>query len=79
VSARALGTRLSKSREALAASTKAYDLARARYAQGLGTYLDVLTAEDALISNRRTVADLETRGFTLDVGLARALGGGFRA
>ena len=79
VSARALDARLSKSREALGASKTAYGLARQRYARGLGTYLDVLTAEDALISNRRTVADLETRAFTLDVGLVRALGGGFHA
>ena len=47
--------------------------------KGLGTYLDVLTAEDALITNRRAVADLETRAFTLDVALIRALGGGYRA
>ena len=79
VSARALEARLDKSREALAASQTAYELARQRYARGLGTYLDVLTAEDALISNRRTVADLETRAFTLDVALVRALGGGFGA
>jgi NodT family efflux transporter outer membrane factor (OMF) lipoprotein len=79
VSARALDLRLGKSREALAASAKAYNLTRQRYAQGLGTYLDVLTAEDALISNRRAVADLETRAFTLDVALVRALGGGFHA
>ncbi len=79
VSARALDARLGKSREALAASQAGYERARQRYARGLGTYLDVLTAEDALISNRRTVADLETRAFTLDVGLVRALGGGFRS
>jgi NodT family efflux transporter outer membrane factor (OMF) lipoprotein len=78
-SARALDARLARSREALAASAKAYELARERYAHGLGTYLDVLTAEDALISNRRAVADLETRAFTLDVALVRALGGGFHA
>jgi len=79
VSARALDARLGKSQEALAASQAAYDLTRQRYARGLGTYLDVLTAEDALISNRRAVADLETRAFTLDVALVRALGGGFHA
>jgi NodT family efflux transporter outer membrane factor (OMF) lipoprotein len=78
VSSRALTLRLAKSREALTASTKAYDLSRQRYAQGLGTYLDVLTAQDALIGAARTVADLETRAFTLDVALVRALGGGFR-
>jgi NodT family efflux transporter outer membrane factor (OMF) lipoprotein len=79
VSARALYARLGKSQEALAASQAAYDLTRQRYASGLGTYLDVLTAEDALISNRRAVADLETRAFTLDIALVRALGGGFHA
>lgn len=79
VSARALGARLGKSREALTASATAYELTRLRYARGLGTYLDVLTAEDALIANRRAAADLETRAFTLDVALIRALGGGFRA
>ncbi|MGZ9098373.1 MAG: TolC family protein, partial [Brevundimonas sp.] len=79
VSARALDERLGKSREALAASQRAYDLTKQRYTQGLGTYLDVLSAEDALIANRRAVADLETRAFSLDVALIRALGGGYRA
>jgi NodT family efflux transporter outer membrane factor (OMF) lipoprotein len=79
VSARALDARLDKSREALTAAQKAYDLARQRYGRGLGTYLDVLTAEDALVASRRTVADLESRAFTLDVALVRALGGGFHA
>ena len=79
VSARALDARLSKGREALTASETAYDLVRQRYARGLGTYLDVLAAEDALVADRRAVADLETRAFTLDVALVRALGGGFHA
>ncbi|MBO9560563.1 MAG: efflux transporter outer membrane subunit [Caulobacter sp.] len=79
VSSRALDARLAKSREAAAASQAAYDLSRDRYGRGLGTYLDVLVAEDGLIADRRTVADLETRAFTLDVALVRALGGGFRA
>jgi len=79
VSARALDARLTKSREALAASTNAYDLTRERYARGLGTYLEVLSAQDALIANWRAVADLETRAFTLDIALVRALGGGFHA
>lgn len=77
VSAKALGGRLSKSREAFVASKRAYELMRMRYDSGLATYLDVLSAEDALIANRRTVADLETRAFILDVGLIRALGGGY--
>jgi NodT family efflux transporter outer membrane factor (OMF) lipoprotein len=79
ISARALDARLAKSREALKAAQTAYDLAKARYGRGLGTYLDVLSAEDSLIGDRRAVADLETRAFTLDVALIRALGGGYRA
>lgn len=79
ISARALDARLAESREALTAAQTAYDLAKQRYGRGLGTYLDVLSAEDSLISDRRAVADLETRAFTLDVALIRALGGGYRA
>jgi len=78
VSARALDDRLAKSREAYSAAKAAYALTRQRYARGLGTYLDVLSAEDALIASQRTVADLETRAFIIDVSLIRALGGGYR-
>jgi NodT family efflux transporter outer membrane factor (OMF) lipoprotein len=79
VSSRALDARLAKSREALAASTTAYELALQRYRGALDTYLDVLTAENAMIVDQRTVADLEARAFTLDIALVRALGGGFHA
>ena len=79
VSARALDVRLSESRAALRASAAAHDIAVQRYRGALSTYLDVLTAEDAMIADQRAVADLETRAFTLDIALVRALGGGFRA
>ena len=77
-SQRALGLRLSKSREALASSEQAYQIMNNRYVGGLSTYLEVLSAEDRLIENRQAVADLETRAFALDVALVRALGGGFQ-
>ncbi|MFV0623345.1 efflux transporter outer membrane subunit [Sphingomonas sp. ac-8] len=76
-SQRALVNRLSESRQALDASEQAYSLARQRYEGGLSTFLDVLTAEDRVLQNRSTVADLEARAFALDVQLIRALGGGF--
>jgi len=78
-SSRALTERLARSRAALEASRQAHDIAVLRYRGGLSTYLDVLTAEDALIADQRTVADLQTRAFLLDIALTRALGGGFQS
>ncbi len=37
----------------------------------------MLITELAVLAQRRTVADLESRALTLDVALVRALGGGF--
>lgn len=76
---RALTSRLTETRAALTASQRAYDLVRARYRGGLSPYFEVLSAEDALNVNRRSVADLEASAFALDVALIRALGGGFRS
>jgi|SRR5579872_7360390 len=78
-SERALATRLAESRTALAANEDAYRIARLRYEGGLANYQSVLLAEIAVLDERRTDADLETRAFALDVALVRALGGGFSA
>ncbi|MBS0332654.1 MAG: efflux transporter outer membrane subunit, partial [Proteobacteria bacterium] len=78
-SSRALTVRLDESRKALEASRQAHDIALQRYRGGLSNYLDVLTAEDALIADQRAVADLQARAFLLDIALTRALGGGFKA
>ena len=78
-SQRALGQRLDRARAAERAAQAAWTVANNRYRGGLATYLDVLAAEDSLISTRRAVASLQTRAFSLDVALIRALGGGFRS
>jgi NodT family efflux transporter outer membrane factor (OMF) lipoprotein len=78
-SSRALEQRLAAARASLAAGEGAYRVARLRYEGGLSTYLDLLTAEDQLIAQRRAVAQLEARALSLDANLVRALGGGFRA
>jgi NodT family efflux transporter outer membrane factor (OMF) lipoprotein len=78
-SQKSLVDRLAQSRSALASYQKALELAQIRYKQGLSTYLDVLTAQESVVSAQLTVAQLETRAFTLDVQLIRALGGGFQA
>jgi NodT family efflux transporter outer membrane factor (OMF) lipoprotein len=72
-----LASRLAESRSALAAYDDALRVARGRYEEGLANYLAVLTAEESVVNARLTVAELESRSFTLDVQLVRALGGGF--
>jgi NodT family efflux transporter outer membrane factor (OMF) lipoprotein len=76
-SERALGERLDQSRRALDSYEGAYRVARLRYQGGLSSFQSVLLAEDAVLAERRIVSDLESRAFTLDVALVRALGGGF--
>lgn len=75
-SLQSLKARLDATEEALARGTRAYDLARMRYEGGLSDYQAVLTAEDALLSTRNAENALRTRGYTLDIDLVRALGGG---
>jgi outer membrane protein TolC len=76
-SQRALSVRLGESRQALAADEDAFRIARLRYDGALSNYQSVLLAEQAVLAQRRVVADLESRAFALDVALVRALGGGF--
>jgi NodT family efflux transporter outer membrane factor (OMF) lipoprotein len=72
-----LGRRLQDSRDALTHYQAAYKVATERYQHGLATYLDVLSAQEGVVNEQLKVASLETRAFTLDVQLVRALGGGF--
>ena len=76
---RALSVRLADSRQALAANEAAWRIARLRYDGGLSSYQAVLLAQDAVLTQRRVVSDLESRALILDIALVRALGGGFAA
>jgi NodT family efflux transporter outer membrane factor (OMF) lipoprotein len=73
----ALAAELEQSRLALDAAEDAYRVARQRYQGGLSSYIDVLTIENRLVVQRLEVTRLESRAFSLDVALVRALGGGF--
>jgi NodT family efflux transporter outer membrane factor (OMF) lipoprotein len=77
-SIRALDTRRRESSAALASSQEAYDLAVLRYREGLGNYLQVLTAETQVLIQKSLAADLDARGLELAVNLVRALGGGYQ-
>lgn len=78
-SRKALDGELAASRAALDAADKAYRVINKRYEGQLAGYLDVLTAEDELVTAKRALANIETRALVLDVALTRALGGGFQS
>lgn len=78
-SRRSLDGELNATKAAVAAAEDAYNIVNQRYKGALATYLDVLSAEDALVSTRRALADLETRAVELDVSMVRALGGGYQS
>jgi NodT family efflux transporter outer membrane factor (OMF) lipoprotein len=63
--------------QARSAAEAAYDIATQRYRAGLSGYLTVLSAETALLNQRRQTVDLQARALTTQVALVRALGGGF--
>jgi len=75
----ALDGRLARVDEAVAASRETWQMQSRRYAGGLSSYLEVLSAEDEMLANLRSQTDLRARSLLLDVALVRALGGGYRA
>ena len=76
-SVRSIERQQAQQANALTASESAYDLAAQRYKAGLGTYLTVLNAEVSVLNQRRLGADLKARALDLQIGLIRALGGGY--
>jgi len=65
--------------KAVASAQHSYEISNQRYRGGVTSYLEVLTAEAALLQNQRASIDLETRQFATSVGLVRSLGGGWDA
>lgn len=78
-SAQSITRQQTEQRNAQTAAEGAYDIAVQRYRAGLGNYLNVLTAETAVLAQRRLAVDLAARALDTQVALARALGGGYAA
>jgi NodT family efflux transporter outer membrane factor (OMF) lipoprotein len=78
VSQRALGPQIEHIDAAVDAARESWRVQSNRYEGGLASYLDVLSAEDYLLTNLRTQTDLRSRSMALDVALNRALGGGYQ-
>lgn len=62
---------------AVADAQRSLTISTHRYTGGVTTYLEVLTAQTALLTNQRAQDDIATRQFVASVQLIRALGGGW--
>ncbi len=78
-SARSIARQQREQQAAQEAAEGAYAIALQRYEAGLGNYLHVLTAESAVLAQRRQQVDLAARALDVQAQLARALGGGYAA
>lgn len=76
-SLRSVNAQSAEVQTALAAAEDAYRLAVTRYKAGIGSLLDVLAAETAVLEQRSLNADLQSRELALSINLVRALGGGY--
>ncbi len=65
--------------QALDAQSKAYQLALVRYKAGLNQQLQVLNADDNRLAAETAVVNLEMDRRSMQIGLIKALGGGFDA
>ncbi len=77
-SAQSIDKQQTEQAQAQSHAETAYAIATQRYEAGLGTFLHVLTAETAVLAQRRAAADLQARALDTQVQLMRALGGGFQ-
>ncbi|SDQ48257.1 efflux transporter, outer membrane factor (OMF) lipoprotein, NodT family [Paraburkholderia fungorum] len=78
-SIRSIDQQSGDAQRALDASTKAYQLAVIRYKAGLSPQLQVLTADQNRLSAEQTVTSLKMKRRDMQIGLIKALGGGFDA
>jgi NodT family efflux transporter outer membrane factor (OMF) lipoprotein len=67
------------SQQALDAQTKAYQLALVRYRSGLSQQLHVLNSDDNRLSAEKSVINLQMARRDQQIGLIKAMGGGFDA
>jgi NodT family efflux transporter outer membrane factor (OMF) lipoprotein len=77
-SARSIARQQAEQRDAQTSAESAYQISLQRYRAGLGTYLNVLTAETAVLNQRRLQVDLAARALDTQVNLIRAMGGGWQ-
>jgi outer membrane protein, multidrug efflux system len=73
----ALATASDSQQRAVSDAQRSLTLANARYTGGLVTYLDVITAQEQVLSNERLAAQIQGQRLVTGVLLVKALGGGW--
>jgi NodT family efflux transporter outer membrane factor (OMF) lipoprotein len=74
---RILSSQIGQQDVAIRASQKNLDLAVERYRLGINSYLNVITAQESLLSNQQTAVNIHMQEMTASVQLIMALGGGW--
>jgi NodT family efflux transporter outer membrane factor (OMF) lipoprotein len=74
---RVLETEASQQQAAVRAAEDSLAISVERYKSGVAAYLDVLTAQTAVLTNQRAAIDIERRRMLASVQLIKALGGGW--
>ena len=74
-----LATQLEAQGAAFAAAEHTLEVANNRYKAGVVTYLEVATAQTAALNNERSFAQIKGQQFSAEVGLIKALGGGWES
>ncbi|MGF6345392.1 multidrug efflux system outer membrane protein [Variovorax sp. W2I14] len=75
----ALDSATTQARAAVAAARRVLDMATSRYEGGASTYLDVITAQQSLLTVERQAAQLQGQRLLTSVFLVKALGGDWDA
>jgi NodT family efflux transporter outer membrane factor (OMF) lipoprotein len=78
-SLRILSVEIQYQDSAVKSAEKSLAIAKDRYRLGIDPYLNVLTAQTALLSNQETAVNLRIQQMTASGGLIEALGGGWNA
>ena len=73
----ALSTASESQQRAVSDAERSLTLANARYTGGLVTYLDVITAQEQVLSNERLAAQIQGQRMVTSVVLVKAIGGGW--
>jgi outer membrane protein TolC len=74
---RILSEEATEQRAAVTSSTRYLALADTRFRTGVDSYLNVITAQTTLLTNRETEVQVQLRQMTASVSLILALGGGW--